>query len=104
MAVKLRKVNDESLSEVQVGGGEDDQRLPWNPIIRFARPFSRSYSSGDWELSLRLLTRGTLPPGFAQEYAVIIEVIDTTGRAPVVNDVLAERPGVYTALPLRAAA
>lgn len=48
----------------------------WNPIIKYERVFSRQFSAGNWEVRLRLNTRGGLPKNYEQGFAVIIECID----------------------------
>jgi hypothetical protein len=104
ISVLLRKRDGIGLRDVQVGGDEDDQRTAWNPTIQFAKSFSRAYSAGDWELRLRLQTRGRLSEDFAQSFAAIIEIVDTTGGTTPATDVLRDRATVYLPLLLRVAA
>lgn len=54
----------------------------WSPVTQLTRRFRRSYATGEWELQLRLWARD-VTPGFTQAFAVIVEVIDTTGSQPV---------------------
>jgi hypothetical protein len=103
VACLLRKRSGLVLRDVQVGSGEDDHRIAWNAAIQFVQSFSRGYAAGDWELCLRLLTRGNVSVDYTQSFAVIIEVTDTTGRANVVND-SADCAMQYAPITLHAAA
>jgi hypothetical protein len=78
--------------------------LPWNPIIHLEKDFSRSYLTGEWELRLRLYTRGSLSEDYKQNYAVVIEIIDTTSSTLVYQDIQKEFGGVYKPILLRLAA
>lgn len=99
----LRKLGANGLQDVSIGGAEDDARYPWNPILQFDHDFRRGYASGEWELRLRLMTRGDLPPDFAQSIAVIIEVIDLANRVDVRSEILSEVQ-LYSPVVLRVAA
>jgi subtilisin family serine protease len=100
----LRKRTTSRMSNVTIGGAEDDVRYPWNPLLYFSHPFQHGYASGEWELRLRLMTRGELPGGFAQSFSVIIEVIDRAGRIDLRSSVTTEFPGLYIPVALRFAA
>lgn len=100
----LRKRVGDALRDVSVGGDEDDVLFPWNPLFHFEHRFRRGYASGEWELRLRLMTRGDLPDGFLQSLSVVIEVLDSTGTVDVREEVMRERPGIYAAVALRLAA
>lgn len=104
ISVMLRKRDGIGLRDVQVGSDDDDQRTAWNPTIQISKSFSRAYSSGDWELRLRLQTRGGLPSDFVQTFATIIEVLDTTGGSSPIAEVLQDRAAVYQPMLLRIAA
>jgi hypothetical protein len=79
VAGKLRKRVPDGLRDVVIGGDEDDLLLPWNPLLHFTHTFKKGYAAGEWELRLRLMTRGDLPDGFGQTLAVVIEVLDENG-------------------------
>lgn len=104
IAGQLRKQTLAGPREVQIGGAEDDVLYPWNPLVHFARSFRRSYTHGDWELRLRLMTRGELPEDFTQTFAVVIEVLDASGGTRIRDSLEIERPGVYIPVSLRLAA
>lgn len=77
IAAKLRKPTEVGFRDVQLSAHMHSYQ-PWNPLIHFRKGFSRSYSTGYWELQLRLFTRD-LPDDFAQSFAVIVEVRDSRG-------------------------
>lgn len=100
----LRKRSGGSLRDVQIGGADDDVRHPWNPLLHFQHPFRHGYETGEWELRLRLMTRGELPQDFVQNVAVVLEIVDARGHVDVRNSVLSEYPGIYVPVRLRIAA
>jgi len=100
---KLRKQTEDGLRDVAVGGDGDDAYQPWSPLIHFSQSFRRSYAAGEWELRLRLMTRGDLPHGFRQSFAAVIEVLDAGGNIDVRKAILDEFP-VYVAVQLNIAA
>lgn len=104
IAGKLRKRVATGLADVNVGGDEEDVLLPWNPILHFNHSFRKGYAAGEWELRLRLITRGELPDGFAQTLAVVIEVLDDSGTVDVRTAIVEETPGLYVPVHLRIAA
>lgn len=75
----------------------------WSPVTQLSRSFSRSYETGEWELQLRLWSRG-VPIEFRQPYAVIIEVIDETGTQPVRSTAEVEAGAGFRLIAVRAAA
>jgi hypothetical protein len=99
----LRKRGAEGLRDVSIGGEENDTLYPWNPLFQFRHSFRRGYAAGDWELRLRLMTRGTLPDNFAQSFSVVIEVIDEAKRLNVRDAIVAEVQA-YAPIVLRLAA
>lgn len=99
----LRKRSDSGLRDVAIGGDEDDARYPWNPLFHFAHRFRRGYGAGEWELRLRLMTRGSLPADFKQSFAVVIEVVDEGKKVDVRRAILSEVQ-TYAPVALRVAA
>ncbi|MEZ4379062.1 MAG: S8 family peptidase [Gemmatimonadales bacterium] len=104
VSCSLYKRVDVGFRQVTVSASEGAVSRPWNPLIYFEKAFRRQYATGDWELRLRLMTRGGLPADFRQHFAVVIEVIDASGSTDVRRDVLAENPQAVKAVVLRAAA
>lgn len=102
ITVALRKPTEVGHSRIGVSENvvESDK---WWPLTQLDRVFHRSYSSGEWELQLRLWTRD-LPAEHRQRFAVVIEVLDDAGGAPVYVEV-AERVGTaYRLVPHKTAA
>jgi hypothetical protein len=58
----------------------------WSPVEYLEKSFSRSYSTGRWELQVRLWTRN-LPDTYVQPFAAVIQVIDENGVGPVLAEV-----------------
>ena len=104
MAGLLRKLTDAGLRDVAIGGDEDDVLHPWNPLFHFRHNFRKGYASGEWELRLRLMTRGNLPDGFLQSLSVVIQVCDSSGTTNVRDSIEVEFPGIYNPVQLRIAA
>jgi Subtilase family len=75
----------------------------WSPVTQLERVFTRSYSTGEWELQLRLWARN-VDAGFQQHFAAIIEVVDTTGSQPVRTQAESEAGTGYRTIAIRAAA
>jgi hypothetical protein len=100
----FRKSAAIGLRDVALGAGDDDVRLAWNPLFHFEKPFSRSYSTGEWEFRLRLMTRGKLPANYRQTYSLVIEVVDAHGGTNVRDAIIAEAGATYQPIALRAAA
>jgi len=96
MTVALRKPAE--VGHRTVGVSSDlVQADKWCPVTHMNKQFARSYGTGEWELQLRLWTRD-LPAEFEQNYAVIIEVIDESGRKPVRADAEAEGGAHYKSI------
>ncbi|MCU0647989.1 MAG: S8 family peptidase [Gemmatimonadaceae bacterium] len=102
VSVALRKPAEVGYRTVGVSDDvvESDK---WSPISQLARTFHRSYSTGEWELQLRLWARN-VDAGFQQNFAAIIEVIDTTGTQPVRTGAEAEGGAGFRRIDVRAAA
>jgi hypothetical protein len=58
----------------------------WSPVEYLEKTFSHSYSSGRWELQVRLWTRN-LPDTYVQSFSAVIQVLDENGVAPVLEEV-----------------
>tara|TARA_R110000751_G_scaffold126574_5_gene228544 strand:- start:10468 stop:12672 length:2205 start_codon:yes stop_codon:yes gene_type:complete len=84
--------------------GEDNYNIPWNPLIRFEKSFARAYLNGDWELRLRLFTRGKVEDGYLQDYSVVIELIDEDGGTDVYTDISKEFGTIYETIKIELAA
>lgn len=104
VAAKLRKATPDGMREFDIGGDDDDLLHPWNPLLHFGHAFRHGYAAGEWELRLRLMTRGDMPEDFEQQFAVVIEVIDSADVVDVRSAVEGEAPGRYAAVALRIAA
>ncbi|MHB1169678.1 MAG: S8 family serine peptidase, partial [Longimicrobiales bacterium] len=104
IAGKLRKRSGDALREVEIGGGEGDVLFPWNPLLHFKHRFRRGYSSGEWEMRLRLMTRGDLPEDYTQSFALVLEVSDDGGSVDVRDAITSENAGLYVPVALQIAA
>lgn len=102
LTIALRKPAQVGHSTISVANDlvEGDK---WWPLAQLDREFHRSYASGEWELQVRLWTRD-LPPSHRQRFAVVIEVIDPNGTAPVYDEVAAEAGVLFRPVRHRAAA
>lgn len=103
ISAQLAKPTDQGMRPINISG-EDKYSLPWNPITKFEKTFSRAYLTGAWELRLRLYTRGNVDTNYLQDFAVVIEIIDENGNVNVYDNLLEEFPGVYNAIKLIKAA
>lgn len=83
---------------------DEKYNLPWNPIIKCEKTFSRSYSTGEWYIKLRLYTRGMVKNSYIQKFAVIIEVIDEKGNLNVYNSINSEFNEIYQKIAFKVAA
>lgn len=83
---------------------EDKYLIPWNPIIQLDKSFHRSFLSGQWDLRLRLYTRGKTSAEYLQDYAVVIEIFDENSNTNVYNDILNEYKDIYQKIELRSVA
>ncbi len=99
----LRKRAAAGLRDVAIGGDEDDALYPWNPLFQFQHSFRGGYAAGEWELRLRLMTRGDLAADFAQSFSVVIEVVDEGERVDV-RDAVVREVQSYAPVQLRIAA
>lgn len=68
----------------------------WYPIIKYERVFEKAFSAGNWELRLRLNTRGNLDKDYKQSFAMIIELIDETNTIDFFKDFLREHGAKYS--------
>lgn len=89
ISATLFKAQDTGFKEINVNT-DQKYNLPWNPILQFEKEFTRGFSSGYWELRLRLFTRGTLTNRYQQGFAVIIEIIDSNNKVDVYKETLEE--------------
>lgn len=81
--------------------GDDNYNLPWNPIIRCEKSFSRNYAVGEWFLRMRLYTRNLKVNNYKQKYAVVIEIVDEKGNVDVYSEIINEFKGIYRKIILR---
>ena len=102
VTLALRKPAEVGHSRVGVSDDavESDK---WWPVSQINRTFHRSYSSGEWELQLRLWTRG-LPNDYRQKFAVVIEVLDDRERVAVYDEVATNAGNLFRAIRHRTAA
>ena len=101
MSLSLFKNTSSGLNEIAM---DSVYNKGYSPILSFGKSFSRNFASGEWQLKLRLTTKDDLPEDFEQEFAAIIEVIDTNGKGTVYDDVLVEFASVYGLRIIRKAA
>lgn len=102
ISAQLFKPTETSMKAINITT-EDKYNVPWNPIIQFEKCFSRSYLSGEWNLRLRLFTRGKVHENYLQDYAVVIEIIDTENGTNVYDDIKNEYGGIYKRIELKVA-
>ncbi len=103
ITASLFKPTHDGMSTINISA-DDKYLVPWNPILQFEKTFHRSYLHGQWELRLRLYTRGKTLPTYLQDYAVVIEIIDDKNKTDVYNDILHEFKEIYKRIELRIAA
>ena len=103
ISAKLIKPTSNGKKEINISG-DQSFNLPWNPIIQFEKSFSRSYLSGDWELRLRLYTRGNINDDYKQDYSVVIEIIDMENHINVYSDIEKQFGSIYKRIEIRIAA
>ena len=89
ISATLFKAQGTDFKEITI---DSDQKYnhPWNPILQFEKQFTRGFSTGYWELRLRLFTRGSLNNRYIQNYAVVIEIIDVNNKVDVYKEVINE--------------
>ena len=99
----LCKPTDSGMKHISISD-EETYSMPWNPILHFEKSFSRGYLTGEWELRLRLYTRGELSANYKQDYAVTIEIIDELNLQNIYADVTNDFGSIYKRFKLRSAA
>jgi len=103
ITASLFKPTHDGMATINISA--DDKYLkPWNPILQFEKSFHRSYLQGQWDLRLRLYTRGKTLPGYLQDFAVVIEIIDDNNKTDVYSDIIKEFADIYKRIELRIAA
>ncbi len=95
VAATLFKAQDGIFKEIHIDTATK-YNLAWNPILQFEKEFSRNFSCGYWELRLRLFTRGKLTEKYKQNYAVIVEIIDSKGKTNVFDEGVKNFGSIYT--------
>ncbi|MFN4248706.1 MAG: S8 family peptidase [Flavipsychrobacter sp.] len=103
ISANVIKATDSGAKELSLSS-DDTYLVPWNPIIKFEKSFSRSYLTGQWEVRLRLYTRGKLSEKYLQDYAIVIEVIDENSHTNVYEDIIKQYGEKYKKIKLRIAA
>jgi hypothetical protein len=103
ISAKLIKPTESGNREINITG-ENNYNLPWNPIIQFEKSFSRSYLCGEWDLRLRLYTRGNVSKDYLQDYSVVIEIIDLESGTSVYDDIEKEFGSIYERIKIQLAA
>lgn len=87
ISANLFKPSDAEMKQINITG-DDKYSVPWNPVIRFEKSFTRSYLTGEWDLRLRLYTRGKVDNKYEQDYSAVIEVIDEKGNIDVYDEIV----------------
>lgn len=103
ITASLFKPTHDGMSTINITS-DDKYLVPWNPILQFQKSFHRSYLHGQWDLRLRLYTRGKTVSTYLQDFAVVIEIIDEESGTDVYNDILNEFKEIYKRIELRIAA
>ncbi|MDM1067421.1 S8 family peptidase [Myroides odoratimimus] len=86
LSVKLVKNTTSGLREISLSNSNIYTKQ-WSPILQFEKSFTRNFDAGEWEVALRLYTRSINDSNFKQDYAIIIEVIDETGKINVYDEI-----------------
>ena len=94
ISATLFKAQGSDFKEIAIDTGQK-YNLPWNPILQFEKEFTRGFSTGYWELRLRLFTRGTLNAQYSQDFAVIIEILDANNSVDIYKETLNEFGSKY---------
>ncbi|RZK25977.1 MAG: S8 family peptidase, partial [Flavobacterium sp.] len=89
ISASLFKAQGTGFKEISVDA-DQKYNLAWSPILQFEKEFTRGFSCGYWELRLRLFTRGILTNKYLQDFAVIIEVMDSNNLVDVYRETLKE--------------
>ncbi len=103
ISAKLIKPTEGGNREISISG-DNNYNLPWNPIIQFEKSFSRSFLCGEWDLRLRLYTRGSIEEDYLQDYSVVIEIIDLENGTDVYSDIENEYGDIYKKIKITLAA
>lgn len=103
ISLSLKKPNRHSVGIVGFSN-KANYLVPWNPIIRCKKVFTKNYIPGNWDLRLRLYTRGGVSPRYLQDYAVVIEVVDKKMSTDVYRDLATEYGSVYKKFRIKTAA
>lgn len=103
ISANLFKPNGTEMKQINITK-EDKYSMPWNPIIKFEKSFSRAYLTGEWDLRLRLYTRGLLDEKYTQDYSAVIEIIDENNITNVYDDILAKNADKYLKFEINIAA
>ena len=94
VSATLFKAQDTGFKEIHVDT-VNKYNLPWNPILQFEKEFTRGFLCGYWELRLRLFTRGTISEKYKQDFAVVIEIIDSKNTVDVFKETVKEFGSKY---------
>ena len=86
IAIKLIKATNKGLKEISLSSSNVYAKQ-WSPILQFEKSFSRNFLAGEWQVTLRLFTRGVITDDYSQDYAIIIEVIDEAGKINVYDEI-----------------
>lgn len=95
MMLTLSKRTNEGWRKVQPPSEYPSYRVPWNPVIHLEKTFTRAYATGLWEARTRLITRDRVGDGYAQDYALVIEVIDPQGTHDIHSEINSQYGGIY---------
>lgn len=95
MTLSLNKNTLDGLRPVSFACNEQNYLMPWNPVLHFEQDFVRNFVPGEWEAKVRLMTRGNLPEDFEQDFALVLEVVDCNGVAPVYCDIIDSHGNIY---------
>jgi hypothetical protein len=102
VSLALRKRQEVGFRELNLSDASVETSK-WATIERIEKTFRRGYTSGPWELRMRVWTRD-LPEDYAQPYAVVIEVVDDSNSTDVWADIEAEAGAVFRPARRRTAA
>jgi len=102
VSLALRKRQELGFRELNLSDASVETSK-WATIKRIEKTFRRGYTSGQWELRMRVWTRD-LPEDYTQPYAVVIEVIDDSNSSDVWADIEAEAGAVFRPARRRTAA
>ncbi len=103
MLLTLIKSTNGGWRDVSLPSSYPSYRVPWSPVLRFEKSFTRAYATGIWEARARLMTRGALVEGFVQDYALVIEVVDPSGTRDLYHEIESQYGGIYASSARRAA-